>query len=88
MQNIVKFIIIRRPGRINAAKNAALISVATNYNRSEGETWNFDPLWHRIALFSGLRERLEKDDRWRSCPYHRAHRSVEMQGRRSHAILS
>ena len=60
MQNIVEFHIIGRLGRIDAAKNVTHISVATNYNRREGETWKSDPQWHRITLFGGLRERLDK----------------------------
>ena len=60
MQNIVEFHIIGRLGRIDAAKKVTHISVATNYNRREGETWKSDPQWHRITLFGELRERLEK----------------------------
>ncbi len=60
VQNIVEFHIIGRLGRIDAAKNVTHISVATNYNRREGETWKSDPQWHRITLFGGLRERIAK----------------------------
>ena len=60
VQNIVEFHIIGRLGRIDAAKNVTHISVATNYNRREGETWKSDPQWHRITLFAKLRERLDK----------------------------
>ena len=59
MQNIVEFHIIGRLGRIDAAKSVTHISVATNYNRREGETWKSDPQWHRVTLFSKLRERLD-----------------------------
>ena len=59
MQNIVEFHIIGRLGRIDAAKTVTHISVATNYNRREGETWKSDPQWHRITLFAKLRERLD-----------------------------
>ncbi len=52
MQNIVEFHIIGRLGRIDAAKNVTHISVATNYNRREGETWKSDPQWHRVTLFA------------------------------------
>ena len=58
MQNIVEFHIIGRLGRIDAAKTVTHISVATNYNRREGETWKSDPQWHRITLFAKLRDRL------------------------------
>ena len=58
MQNIVEFHIIGRLGRIDAAKKVTHISVATNYNRREGETWKSDPQWHRITLFGKLRDRL------------------------------
>ena len=58
MQNIVEFHIIGRLGRIDAAKNVTHISVATNYNRREGETWKSDPQWHRVTLFAKLRDRL------------------------------
>ena len=58
MQNIVEFHIIGRLGRIDAAKNVTHISVATNYNRREGETWKSDPQWHRITLFGKLRDRI------------------------------
>ena len=58
MQNIVEFPIIGRLGRIDAGKNVTHISVATNYNRREGETWKSDPQWHRITLFDKLRDRL------------------------------
>ena len=60
VQNIVEFHIIGRLGRIDAAKKVTHISVATNYNRREGETWKSDPQWHRITLFGALRERLDK----------------------------
>jgi single-strand DNA-binding protein len=58
VQNIVEFHIIGRLGRIDPAKNVTHISVATNYNRREGETWKSDPQWHRITLFAKLRDRL------------------------------
>lgn len=58
MQNIVEFHIIGRLGRIDPAKNVTHISVATNYNRREGETWKSDPEWYRVTLFGKLRERL------------------------------
>ena len=58
VQNIVEFHIIGRLGRIDPAKNVTHISVATNYNRREGETWKSDPEWHRVTLFGTLRERL------------------------------
>ena len=45
---------------MDAAKTVTHISVATNYNRREGETWKSDPQWHRITLLSKLRERLDK----------------------------
>lgn len=60
MQNIVEFHIIGRLGRIDAAKKVTHISAATNYNRREGETWKSDPQWHRVTLFGGLRDRLDK----------------------------
>ena len=72
MQNIVEFHIIgrgqiqKKGGRIDAAKTVTHISVATNYNRREGETWKSDPQWHRITLFSKLRERLDKGSPERS----------------------
>ena len=59
MQNIVEFHIIGRLGRIDAAKSVTHISGATNYNRREGDTWKSDPQWHRVTLFSKLRERLD-----------------------------
>jgi single-strand DNA-binding protein len=59
VQNIVEFHIIGRLGRIDPAKNVTHISVATNYNRREGETWKSDPQWHRITLFGKLRERID-----------------------------
>ena len=58
MQNIVEFHIIGRLGRIDPAKNVTHISVATNYNRREGETWKSDPQWHRVTLFDKMRDRL------------------------------
>lgn len=58
MQNIVEFHIIGRLGRIDPGKNVTHISVATNYNRREGETWKSDPQWHRITLFGKMRDRL------------------------------
>ena len=58
MQNIVEFPIIGRLGRNDAAKKVTHISVATNYNRREGETWKSDPQWHRITLFGKLRDQL------------------------------
>jgi single-strand DNA-binding protein len=58
VQNIVEFHIIGRLGRIDPGKNVTHISVATNYNRREGETWKSDPQWHRITLFAKMRDRL------------------------------
>ena len=58
MQTIGEYHIIGRLGRIDAAKKVTHISVATNYNRREGETWKSDPQWHRITLFDKLRDRL------------------------------
>jgi single-strand DNA-binding protein len=58
VQNIVEFHIIGWLGRIDAAKKVTHISVATNYNRREGETWKSDPQWHRITLFDKMRDRL------------------------------
>ena len=66
MQNIVEFHIIGRLGRIDAAKKVTHISVATNYNRREGETWTSDPQWHRVTLFAKQRERLDKGSPERS----------------------
>ena len=60
MQNIVEFHIIGRLGRIDDAKNVTHISVATNYNRRDGDTWKSDPEWHRITLFGKLRDRIAK----------------------------
>jgi single-strand DNA-binding protein len=60
VQTIVEFHIIGRLGRIDAAKNVTHISVATNYNRREGETWKSHPQWHRVTLFDKLRQRLDK----------------------------
>jgi single-strand DNA-binding protein len=58
VQNIVEFHIIERLGRIDVAKNVTHISVATNYNRREGETWKSDPQWRRITLVCKMRDRL------------------------------
>lgn len=60
MQNIVEFHIIGRLGRIEVGKKVTHISVATNYNRREGETWTSHPNWHQLSFFGGLRERLDK----------------------------
>jgi single-strand DNA-binding protein len=60
VQNIVEFHIIGRLGRIDAAKSVTHISVATNYNRREGQTWTSNPQWHRVTLFDKLRQRLDK----------------------------
>ena len=60
VQNIVEFHIIGRLGRIDDAKNVTHISVATNYNRRDGDTWKSDPEWHRITLFGKLRDRIAK----------------------------
>ena len=49
---------LRREPSVDAAKKVTHISVATNYNRREGETWKSDPQWHRITLFDKMRDRL------------------------------
>jgi single-strand DNA-binding protein len=60
VQNIVEFHIIGRLGRIDVGKKVTHISVATNYNRREGETWTSHPNWHRLTFFGGLREAIDK----------------------------
>jgi single-strand DNA-binding protein len=60
VQNIVEFHIIGRLGRIDVGKKVTHISVATNYNRREGQTWTSNPQWHQITFFGGLRERIDK----------------------------
>jgi single-strand DNA-binding protein len=62
VQNIAEFHIIGRLGRIDPAKNVTHISVATNYNRREGDEWKTDPHWNRVTLFGKLRDRLAKAD--------------------------
>ncbi len=58
MQNIAEFQIIGRIGKIDAAKDVTHISVASNYNRRDGNEWKSDPHWNRVTLFGKLRGRL------------------------------
>jgi single-strand DNA-binding protein len=60
MQNIAEFHIIGRIGKIDAAKDVTLISVAANYNRRDGHEWKSDPHWNRVTVFGKLRDRLAK----------------------------
>jgi single-strand DNA-binding protein len=52
------FRLTRSGDRKCRTKKVTHISVATNYNRREGETWKSDPQWHRITLFDKMRDRL------------------------------
>ncbi len=81
MQNIVEFHIIGRLGRIDAAKNVTHISVATNYNRREGDDMEVrSALAPRHPVRQIARPARQSRHR-RSCPHHRAHRPVELPSR-------
>ena len=60
MHNIAEFHIIGRIGKIDPAKDVAHLSVATNYNRRDGDEWKTDPHWNRVTIFGKLRARLAK----------------------------
>lgn len=60
VQNIVQFPIIGRLGRVGVGKKVTHISVATNYNHRQGETWTSHPNWPRFTFFGGLREAIDK----------------------------
>ncbi|SKB26232.1 hypothetical protein [Sphingopyxis flava] len=60
MQNIAEFHIIGRIGKIDAARDVTHLSVATNYNRRDGNEWKSEPYWNRVTLFGKVRSRTDK----------------------------
>jgi single-strand DNA-binding protein len=50
-QNIAEFRIIGRVGRIRPLEKVTYVSVASNYNRKDGETWKTDTHWNSVVCF-------------------------------------
>ncbi len=58
MQNIAEFRIIGRIGKIEAKEKVTYLSVASNYNRKDGDDWKSDPHWNSVTVFDKLAKRL------------------------------
>lgn len=56
MQNIARFQIIGRVGKITEHDNVTKVNVAANYNRQENGEWVTDTHWNEVTLFSKLIE--------------------------------
>lgn len=61
-QNIAEFRIIGRVGKITLRDRVAYVTVASNYNRREGDGWKQDTHWNSVVGFSNLREQIEGAD--------------------------
>src|SRR3546814_14869138 len=58
MQNIAEFRIIGRVGKIEVKEKVTYLSVASNYNRKDGDDWKTDAHWNSVTLFDKLAKRL------------------------------
>ncbi len=58
MQNIAEFRIIGRIGKVEAKEKVTYLSVASNYNRKDGDEWKTDAHWNNVTLFDKLAKRL------------------------------
>src|SRR3546814_10205269 len=58
MQNIAEFRIIGRIGKIEVKEKVTYLSVASNYNRKDGDDWKTDAHWNSVTLFDKLAKRL------------------------------
>src|SRR3546814_20459631 len=58
MQNIAEFRIIGRIGKIEFKEKVTYLSVASNYNRKDGDDWKTDAHWNSVTLFDKLAKRL------------------------------
>lgn len=50
-QNIAEFRIIGRIGKIRPLEKVTYVSVASNYNRRDGEDWKTDTHWNSVVCF-------------------------------------
>ena len=51
MQNIAEFRIIGRIGKVEVKEKVTYLSVASNYNRKDGDEWKTDAHWNNVTLF-------------------------------------
>ncbi len=58
MQNIAEFRIIGRIGKVEVKEKVTYLSVASNYNRKDGDDWKTDTHWNSVTLFDKLAKRL------------------------------
>lgn len=58
MQNIAEFRIIGRIGKVEVKEKVTYLSVASNYNRKDGDDWMTDAHWNSVTLFDKLAKRL------------------------------
>ena len=58
MQNIAEFRIIGRIGKVEVKEKVTYLSVASNYNRKDGDEWKTDAHWNSVTLFDKLAKRL------------------------------
>ncbi len=58
MQNIAEFRIIGRIGKVEVKEKVTYVSVASNYNRKDGDEWKSDAHWNSVTLFEKLAKRM------------------------------
>ena len=63
MQNIAEFRIIGRIGKIEIKEKVTYVSVASNYNRRDGDDWKSDTHWNNVTIFGKLAERIAKSEK-------------------------
>lgn len=58
MQNIAEFRIIGRVGKVEVKEKVTYLSVASNYNRKDGDDWKTVTHWNNVTLFEKLAKLL------------------------------
>lgn len=58
-QNIAEFRIIGRIGKIRPLEKVTYVSVASNYNRRDGDDWKTDTHWNSVVCFPKIAAQVE-----------------------------
>lgn len=58
-QNIAEFRIIGRIGKIRPLEKVTYVSVASNYNRRDGNDWKTDTHWNSVVCFPKIAAQVE-----------------------------
>lgn len=62
-QNIAEFRIIGRVGKVSPLEKVTYVSVASNYNRRDGDDWKSDTHWNSVVCFSNVRSQVENAEK-------------------------